>query len=291
MPVYNGEKYLEETINSVLNQSYKNFEFIIVNDGSRDSSMQVVNKYSGNKQVKIYEKENTGVAHTRNFALTKCKGDYVAFIDQDDLWEKDYLENQINTLEVNNADIIYSNGKVIDKNGEFIRELYTSSYFHEDTLLKLITHNYIMSPTQVVSKLKIVKKVGGFYEPKNGSGPDDWGLWLRLKINNEKIVYNKSKLVNYRLHDSNNSYNRLAMEEAKLELIVDIFKIANIENNYKNKKLSDLYLNLALINSSEKSYTKMINYLKESIKLNLFSIFDKRIVKIPLNLLNIKKYN
>jgi len=148
-----------------------------------------------------------------------------------------------------------------------------------------------MSPTQVVSKLKIVKKVGGFYEPKNGSGPDDWGLWLRLKINNEKIVYNKSKLVNYRLHDSNNSYNRLAMEEAKLELIVDIFKIANIENNYKNKKLSDLYLNLALINSSEKSYTKMINYLKESIKLNLFSIFDKRIVKIPLNLLNIKKYN
>ena len=96
VPVYNCEKYIYDCIVSVLNQSYKNFELIIVNDGSTDNSIKkIINLISGHKNISILNKENGGVSSARNLGLKSAKGDWIAFIDSDDKIETDYLKNLI----------------------------------------------------------------------------------------------------------------------------------------------------------------------------------------------------
>lgn len=107
MPVYNGEKYLEETVSSILNQSYKEFELIIINDGSSDNTKIICDNLVKNySRIKVIHKDNTGVSNTRNIALDNAKGEYITFVDSDDLIHKDYLKKLINEEFKNNSDLI-----------------------------------------------------------------------------------------------------------------------------------------------------------------------------------------
>ncbi|WP_211300137.1 glycosyltransferase family 2 protein [Mongoliibacter ruber] len=101
MPVYNGEKYLREAILSVLNQSFKNFELLIINDGSTDSSVEVINQINDDRIQLIDNKQNRGIAYTRNLGLKLAKGDFLAWMDCDDLIDKDRFRIQINFLKNN----------------------------------------------------------------------------------------------------------------------------------------------------------------------------------------------
>jgi len=96
MTVYNAEKYLKDTIDSVLRQTEKNFELIIVNDCSTDSSEEIIKSYLTDKRIRYFKnKENLKVSKTRNFGVSQAKADYVAFIDSDDIWLDNKLEKQI----------------------------------------------------------------------------------------------------------------------------------------------------------------------------------------------------
>lgn len=97
VPVYNAERFLDQTINTVLDQTYKNWELILVNDKSTDNSVEIINKYiEKNKDIKLIQnKENSGAAVSRNNGIEVASGKYIAFLDADDLWEKDKLEKQI----------------------------------------------------------------------------------------------------------------------------------------------------------------------------------------------------
>jgi glycosyltransferase involved in cell wall biosynthesis len=99
IPVYNVENYLAECIDSVLDQTFRNFEIIAINDGSTDGSMEVLEKYKD--KVRIFNQPNQGVALTLNRGIAEASGDYIAFIDGDDLWKKDKLEIQVGILEDN----------------------------------------------------------------------------------------------------------------------------------------------------------------------------------------------
>lgn len=102
LPVYNVELYLKACIDSVLSQTYQNFELIAINDGSTDASFSILNQYTDTRIV-VLEQENQGVAATLNRGLKKATGEYVAFIDGDDLWVKDKLENQVRIFDENPA--------------------------------------------------------------------------------------------------------------------------------------------------------------------------------------------
>lgn len=97
VPVYNAERFLDQTINTVLDQTYKNWELILVDDKSTDSSVEIINKYiDKNKNIKLIQnKENSGAAVSRNNGIEVANGRYIAFLDADDLWKKDKLEKQI----------------------------------------------------------------------------------------------------------------------------------------------------------------------------------------------------
>lgn len=118
IPVYNGEKYIGKCIESILNQTYREFEIIVVNDGSTDNSANEVKKIE-DKRVKIYNKDNTGVSDTRNYGLSKAKGEYVIFIDADDTIDHSLLETMVKTIKEKDVDIIRYNGYIQSKDGEY----------------------------------------------------------------------------------------------------------------------------------------------------------------------------
>lgn len=106
IPIYNAENYIKRCINSLLNQSYQNYEIILIDDGSKDNSRKVLKEFEGNKKIRIYFQENIGVAKTRNKGIKLAKGEYITFIDNDDYIDSDYLEKLYNNIQDN--DIIIS---------------------------------------------------------------------------------------------------------------------------------------------------------------------------------------
>lgn len=124
IPVYNAEKYLKETIFSILVQDYKNFEVILVNDGSSDNSFELCLELSKlDHRVKVFDQENGGVSKARNKGLMEAKGDYIAFVDADDIIKEDMLSVLFNCAKKHNADIV-SCGSAIVKNNKIIKEEY-----------------------------------------------------------------------------------------------------------------------------------------------------------------------
>lgn len=106
IPVYNAEKFLEKCITSVLNQTYSDFEILLINDGSKDNSLNLCKKLSEkNPKISFYNKENGGAASARNLGLDNAKGDYICFVDADDFLEPDYLSTLHKNLTENNADL------------------------------------------------------------------------------------------------------------------------------------------------------------------------------------------
>ena len=119
MPSYNTGKFIQETINSVKNQTYNNWELIIVDDGSTDNTDEVVRAIKDDRIKYIKNKVNKGAAISRNIALREAKGKWIAFLDSDDLWKEDKLEKQIKFMEDNNYYFSYTNYIEIDENSKF----------------------------------------------------------------------------------------------------------------------------------------------------------------------------
>lgn len=122
VPVYNVEKYIEKCILSILSQSYKNYELILINDGSTDSSLDIILKYENNPSVRIINKENTGQADTRYQGLLMSQGEYIYYVDSDDFIEPYTLEKLVEQIEKHNADVVFGRYRLVDEYGKILRE-------------------------------------------------------------------------------------------------------------------------------------------------------------------------
>ena len=111
LPVYNSEKYIKRCIDSILDQTYTNFELLVINDGSKDNSLKEIKKYK-DKRIRIIDKKNEGVAKTRNLGIKESTGKYIMFIDNDDFIDNDYISSFINNIEDN--DILIGSYKRVD---------------------------------------------------------------------------------------------------------------------------------------------------------------------------------
>ena len=118
MSSYNHEKYISEAIESILNQSFKDFELIILDDFSKDNSRAIIETYQRkDKRIKaFFHEKNMGIASTMNDLLSKASGKYIAFIDSDDVWDQLKLERQLAILEKNDSLVVWSEGEIIDEN-------------------------------------------------------------------------------------------------------------------------------------------------------------------------------
>ena len=155
VPVYNVEKYLDKCLNSLVNQTYKDFEVIIVNDGSPDNSQDIIDKYvRDNNNFKGYIKENGGLGDARNFGITKANGDYLIFIDSDDYVDKYLVEECMKVI--NKYDlIIYEYESINESNNS--KEIIKNKY-NEDTVYKLSNNMDIMNNIHNCAWNKCYKK-------------------------------------------------------------------------------------------------------------------------------------
>ena len=125
IPVYNSEKYIAKCLESVINQTYKNLEIIVVNDGSKDNSQKILNEYKEKypEIINVIEQENKGVSRTRNNSIKLAKGKYIMFIDNDDFIDEDYVETFVSEIEKDDYDAVYGGYRRPNENDKIIKEL------------------------------------------------------------------------------------------------------------------------------------------------------------------------
>jgi len=174
IPVYNSEKYIKECLDSIINQTYKNLEIIIVNDVSTDNSINIIKQFK-DKRIKIVNLNyNSGVAIARNRGIEEATGDYICFIDSDDYWDLTKIEKQVNFIEKNNYSFIYSDYAYLKDNKQHIVHVP-----HSITYKQALKNTTIFTSTVMFNMKHLTKE--DIYMPNIRKGQDTATWWKVLK--------------------------------------------------------------------------------------------------------------
>lgn len=230
MATYNGEKYLKEQIESILNQTYKNIRLIISDDASKDSTPQILEEYrKKDSRIEIYlNKENRGVVKNIEFLLEKVEDEFYMLADQDDVWLPLKVEKSIETLKKQNADLVFGDLEVVD---EKLETLYPS--FGDFMLLNRKINKYIdsykvnylyncVTGCTVLSKKEFIEKILPIPAESKYLIHDHWiGIMVAL---NGKLAYMPEKYIKYRQHGNNQvGTNKISHGFKKLEQVRELF--------------------------------------------------------------------
>jgi teichuronic acid biosynthesis glycosyltransferase TuaG len=205
VPIYNGEKYLSETVQSVIDQTYCNWELILIDDGSTDKTLSIINHFVGlDRRIKkiTVSESSGGPACPRNLGLNLAKGEYIAFLDSDDLWAAQKLSLQIDFLIDIEADMVHCGGTIINASGEEVGIVKSSQKHHFfkfflGSSVALMFNNPIILSSSLISKSAISK----FREDKDLEAVEDWFLWIESCLSGKNIRMLNKNLVSYRSHD------------------------------------------------------------------------------------------
>lgn len=244
-PCFNAEKFIQETIDSVLNQTYQNFEFIIIDDGSTDKTSEILNQQR-DRRIKVISHENQGYIKTRNIGFKMAQGEYLLFLDSDDKIAPTYIEKCLNILEQKpNVSIAYSKAKVFDaKNKEW--------QLPEFMLPDFLFANCIFVSS--VIRKKDFEEVGGFDESLTAF--EDWDLFISIikkgglpfRIPEHLFFYRKRKMKNSITNQINknkiefsNNYFKIYCKHYDFYIknhiyLQDIFSYRETYEKYHNKK-------------------------------------------------------
>lgn len=219
VPVFNGEKYIGAALQSVLSQDYANLEVVVVNDGSTDASLKEIGPFRDLPNIMYIEQTNRGVAAARNTGLAHATGEFVAFLDQDDLWLPHKIKLQVEYLMSHpEVALVHSDYSAIDSTGS-PAHLYRSPRWPTNVEGRCFKDLFIrnrLALLTVMVRNAYLDRVGRFNEKL--SSADDYELWLRLAWH-YPFGYLPECLALYRLHDSNASSNKLNMELMELGAI------------------------------------------------------------------------
>lgn len=205
IPLYNSETYISEAIETVLNQTYNNWELIIIDDCSTDQSYNIVTNYQKNdERINLLKlTKNSGSAVARNLGIKEAKGDFIAFLDSDDLWEKNKLENQINFMIINKYFFTYTDYSIINEEKNTIKVIKAPKIL---TYQKELLYNHIGTST-VVYNSSILGKI---YFPDLRKR-QDYACWLRILKNNINGYGLNIPLTRYRIRNDSLSSNKFSL--------------------------------------------------------------------------------
>lgn len=222
-PCYNSERYLSETIKSVLSQSYANWEMLIVDDCSTDKSYEIALDFSKkDSRIKVYKNsENQGACYSRNFAINMAKGKYIAFLDSDDVWLPQKLAEQILFMKKNDCDFSFSEYEWIDECGKPIG--VKARVVNHLSYKKNLFHNWPGCLTVMYD----ASKIGLVQGKKKGNG-DDYSLFLNVLKKAHNAMGMKMVLAKYRRHADSISYSRMKMVKEHYFVLHNIEKIPMI---------------------------------------------------------------
>ena len=218
-PSYNSEKYISKTIDSVLSQTYQNWEMIVVDDVSLDNSNEIIEEYcKKDSRIKLIKLEkNSGAAVARNRAIKEAKGRYIAFLDADDIWKAEKLEKQIYFMQKNNYSFTYTAYEKIDENGVVFGKIGVPLKVSYNQLLK----------TCVIGCLTAVydtEKLGKIYMPTN-TKREDFATWLSILKKIDFAYGIKENLSQYRVYENQSSGKKAKMAKENWKLYREIEKL------------------------------------------------------------------
>ena len=217
IPIYNSENVIQTCLDSVFNQTYKNIEVILVDDYSTDNSEKVIKEImKKHNEIYYYKQEkNMGAGETRNKALELAKGQYVAFLDSDDIWYPEKVEKQLKLMKEKEAVLCYTAIEMIDKNENLIK---SKRKVKEEIDYKFLLRNTMIPTSSVI----IDRNIAGDFRMDDTRDGEDYSTWLRI-LKEEKIAYGIDEaLVKYRIQKNSLSSN-------KLKSVKEIWKIQQKE--------------------------------------------------------------
>lgn len=237
VPVYNAERTILETLASVQQQTFSDFELLIVNDGSSDATLELVQEVI-DKRIQVFSYTNAGVSVARNRGIAHATGEFVSFLDADDLWAPDKLELQVAALRQHpEAGVAYSWTHLIDEVGNFLHAGEPVA-FEGNVYTKLLVRNFIYSGSNGLIRRQAIESVG--FDPTLTHG-EDWEFYLRLAACWPFVVIPKPQIF-YRQTSESASSKVEVTEKAIQRAIEKAFLMAPQELQYlKNQNLANLY--------------------------------------------------
>ena len=297
--VYNTEKYLDRCIESLLNQTYKNMELVIVEDCSTDSSRKLLKKYKENKNIKVfYNRENRGLSYSRNYGLKKSTGDFIGYIDSDDYVEPDYYEKLMSSIKDNKSDIAICDIKLVDEQTNKIQRC--KCYANDFDVYSVVNNGFAASACNKLFKRKNIEK----YPFAEGKVNEDIAVVIPTVIQAKKISYADTcyfyvqrggSIQNSKFSDKRFDIFdgvKTTLERIKNEQDYEFYKNAIVYNQLilllmfaipKEKNFIKRYKFLKKFNELSKDYkitknTNYLEYLENSKRIN--QIYYKNLVNL-----------
>ena len=303
MPVYNGEQFLDKSIKSVLNQTFNNFEYIIINDGSTDDSLKIIESYEDSRIKIINFSKNMGITAALNNGLNAAKGDYIARQDQDDISHPERFSLQVEYLENNDVDLVDANFIFIDENDKYIQD-YEKRYFNPDETLSHLFF-YEMVHASIMCKRSIFTKYNIQYRKRP---TEDYDLFIRLAKAGMRAGRLDQKLIKQRKHPSSmcgSDWNNIKkdIDLMRNEFVQDLgieptdyekkLHIAFVEQNlsilnqYQFREVLCWANKIIKANSIKKIYSS--TYFKEQLYIRLIRLIKRKKKKSVLDMIKLRQ--
>jgi glycosyltransferase involved in cell wall biosynthesis len=226
-PSYKSKKFISQTIESVIVQTYKNWEMLIVDDVSPDDSNKLIEKYvKKDSRIKLIKlEENSGPAVARNKAIEESKGRYIAFLDSDDLWKFDKLKKQLEFMKKNTYELTYTNYETMNEEGENLNNIVNSP--------NKLNYKQLLKANKIgcLSAIYDTQRIGKIYMPLIKKR-QDFGLWLRI-LKKVDFAYNINEVLGtYRIMSNSVSSNKIDLLKYNYSLFRDHEKFSMIKSLY-----------------------------------------------------------
>ena len=227
MPAFNAANFIAESISSVRNQSYRNWELLVIEDGSHDKTSDIVKAFQAkDSRIKLQRlPANQGAGFARNIGIKASQGDYIAFLDSDDLWKQNKLEVQVNYMIKNKISVCYSSYELLDEDG--VPKKQKIQALKKLTFKKLLKANYVGNLTGIYS----VKDLGKIYCPLIRKR-QDWGLWLLALQKSGFAIGIQEPLAFYRIRKNSISSNKIEMLQYNFLVYKEVLGFSYLKSSY-----------------------------------------------------------
>jgi|SRR5690242_20361378 len=289
MPAYNGKKYISAAINSVIDQSFQYWELIVIDDGSTDTTKDIVKSMQiKDNRIKYFYQENRKIGAARNTGLKLAKGLWIAFLDQDDLWMQEKLMLQMDFVGNNRVDFIYSDGYILrDATNELMNYPTISGWFKGEQMYQVLFNKNIIPVLSVLFKREWIKKVGYLDDDALIVGCDDWDYWLRAARAGAVFYGMPDKLFRYRIHINGTSQDNERMKVAEAIAIYKSIDYEVLTRTQVQKRFKALILPLLpKIFEKKKAFYAVFKILIKVYPLSIrykFAYWLSHIIKNPNN--------
>ena len=291
VPIYNIEKYIVECLNSIINQTYKKYEIILVDDGSSDKSGEICDKYAiKNEKIKVIHKKNGGLSDARNSGIDIATGEYIMFVDGDDfLVNKNCLQNIVFELEKEKVDVLQYKMQYYYNSSKKVLHLNDLKEFNNTPVIECLKElnkscQISISACDKIIKTSVIKDNEIYFKKGINSEDIDWSLRLYLTIKSLKTI--NQEIYSYRQQRKESITNKVSKKNMR-----DLFNIINYWYNfgYKNEEIKNIYYNylayqyLILVTKSKK-------YFFDKSEKRILRYYEKELLKYD-KVYKVKKVN